>query len=290
MVTMSNGESPLASRRRLRTELRAARLRQGLTQDQVAQTMNWSSSKMNRIEKARSSIGVDDLSALLRIYGITDGEQAEDLFALARAAGQRPWWQRYSDVAPAALLELIDYESMASAVNQFEIIFVPGILQTAEYAREVLRVFYDETSAAERLAALVDLRASRWDLLASENAPKFSFVLDESVIRRPVGNRSITSRQLRHLISVAELPDVTIQIVPFAVGLHPGMKGPFEVIRFDDTPDENVVFLESPRDDFISHAPEETRNYLEAFRHITQTALGPSDSVGRMRAAAAEMD
>src|SRR5271154_4870262 len=142
MVTMSNGESPLASRRRLRTELRAARLRQGLTQDQVARAMNWSSSKMNRIEKARSGIGVDDLTALLRIYGVTDGEQAENLFALARAAGQSLWWQRYSDVAPASLLELIDYESMASAVNQFETIFVPGILQTAEYAREVLRVFY----------------------------------------------------------------------------------------------------------------------------------------------------
>jgi len=247
--------------------------------------MNWSPSKMNRIEKARSGIDVNDLRELLPIYGITDSEQAEDLLALARAAGQGLWWQRYSDVAPPSLLELIDYESMASAVNQFEPLFVPGVLQTAEYAREVLRVFHDETSAA----ALAELRTSRWNLLASENAPRFSFVLDESVIRRPVGNPSITSRQLRHLISVAELPDVALQVVPFTAGLHPGMKGPFEIVGFDDTPDESTVFLEGPRDDFISHAPEEARDHLEAFRRVAQTALGPSDSAGLLRAAAAEM-
>ena len=159
--------------------------------------------------------------------------------------------------------------------------FVPGILQTEEYASAVLQVFYGEKSAAERVAALVDLRTRRRDLLTSENAPKFSFVLDESVIHRLVGSPAITSRQLTHLVSVAELSNVTIQVVPFTAGLHPGMKGPFEVVQFEDTPDENIVFLEGPRGDFISDDPEETDSYLEAFKRIPGQSLGPSDSVGR---------
>jgi len=238
---------------------------------------------MNRIEKAKSSISVNDLKVLLPFYGITKKEKVDELVAMAKAARQSPWWRRYSEVAPPALLELIDYESAASSVSQFETMFVPGILQTEEYASAVLQVFYDEKSVPEKVAALVDLRTRRRDLLAGENAPKFSFILDESVLHRLAGNPGITSRQLLHLVNAAELPNVTVQVVPFTAGLHPGMKGPFELIQFEDTPDENVVFLEGPRGDFLSDEPRETENYLEAFKRIADTALGPSDSVGRIR-------
>jgi len=276
-------------RRRLRTEIRAARLKKELTQEQVAEAMEWSLSKMNRIEKAKSSISVNDLKVLLPFYGITKKEKVDELVAMAKAARQSPWWRRYSEVAPPALLELIDYESAASSVSQFETMFVPGILQTEEYASAVLQVFYDEKSAPEKVAALVDLRTRRRDLLAGENAPKFSFILDESVLHRLAGNPGITSRQLLHLVNAAELPNVTIQVVPFTAGLHPGMKGPFELIQFEDTPDENLVFLEGPRGDFLSDEPRETENYLEAFKRIADTALGPSDSVGRIREAASKL-
>ena len=251
--------------------------------------MEWSLSKMNRIEKAKSGISTNDLKALLPLYGITDRERTEELVALARAARQSPQWRRYSDVAPAELLELIDYESAASAVSQFETMFVPGILQTEEYAAAVLKVFYDEKSAAELVAPLVELRTRRRDLLTSENAPNFSFVLDESVINRHVGSPAITSLQLMHLIKAADLPNVTIRVVPFTAGLHPGMKGPFEIVQFDDTPDENIVFLEISRGDIISDDPKETQNYLESFERITETSLEPSDSVELLRKAAGEM-
>ena len=284
---MSDGESPPVLRRRLRTELRAARLRKGLTRDQVAGAMDWSLSKMNRIEKAKSGISVNDVRVLLELYDITDTEQAEELFALARAARRSPWWSRYREVSPPGLLDLIGFESAASAVSQFEIVFVPGILQTAEYASAVLRVFYEE-SAPERVPSLVELRTRRRDLLTSVNAPRFSFVLDESIIHRLVGSPAIMSQQFMHLVDMAELPNVTIQVAPFAVGLHPGTRGPYEIVEFDDTPDENILFLESARGDMISDAPEETRNYLEAFRRITEAALGPSDSVDRLRAAASQ--
>ncbi len=286
---MGDSASPLMLRRRLRTELRTARLNKELTQEQVAKAMEWSLSKMNRIEKAKTRISINDLKALLLLYGITDQERTEELLALARAARQPPWWQRYSEDAPTTLLELIDYESAASAISQFEPMFVPGILQTEEYARAVLRTFYGEDSPAERVPALVDLRTRRRDLLESEDAPRFSFLLDESVIRRLAGSPAVTGRQFKHLVELANLPNVTIQVVPFAAGFHPGMKGPFKVIEFDDTPDENVVFLEGPRGDFISDDPEETKSYLETFRRIAQMALGPSDSVGLLRKAAGEM-
>jgi hypothetical protein len=257
--------------------------------------MEWSLSKMNRIEKAKSTISINDLKALLSLYDITDEERIAELLALARAVGKAgtarrsSWWKSYSDVAPPELLELIDLESAASAISQFETMFVPGILQTEEYASSVLQVFYDEKSVPERVAALVDLRTRRRDLLTAKNAPKFSFLLDESVIHRLVGGSATTSQQLRHLISRAELPNVTIRIVPFTAGIHPGMKGPFELIQFADTPDENIVFREITSDDSISDDPAEAQNYLDASTRITAVSLSPSDSVDRLRKAASEM-
>jgi len=252
--------------------------------------MYWSLSKMNRIEKAKSGISPNDVKALLPLYEITDKEQIEELVTLARAARETPWWRRrYSEVAPAGLLDLIDYEYAASAVSQFETMFVPGILQTEEYASAVLLNFYGEKSSAERVKALVELRTKRRDLLTSGDAPQFSFVLDESAIRRLAGSPAIMSQQLMHLVRVAELPNVTMRLVPFTAGLHPGMKGSFEVVEFEDTPDENIVFVEGSRGDFISDDPEETENYLGTFRRITEKSLGPSDSVGRLRKVADEM-
>jgi transcriptional regulator with XRE-family HTH domain len=286
---MADSTSPLVLRRRLRTELRTARLEKDLTQEQVARAMEWSLSKMNRIEKAKSGISTNDLKVLLPLYGITDKKRTEELVALARAARRSPWWKRYSDVAPPGLIFLIDYESAASEVSQFETIFVPGILQTEEYASAVLQVFYDEESAPDKVAALVNLRTRRRELLTSENAPKFFFALDESVIHRQVGSPAITSRQLTHLVDLAKLPNVTIQVVPFTAGMHPAMKEPFEVVQFEDAPDENIVFLEGPRNDIIIDNPKETQSYLEAFEHITEISLGSSDSVDLLRATAGKM-
>jgi hypothetical protein len=250
--------------------------------------MDWSLSKMNRIEKAKSGISTNDLKALLRLYGITSKERTDQLLALARGAKQSPWWQDYSDVAPDELLELMNYESASSAVSQFETMFVPGILQTEEYASAVLQAFFDAKSA-ESVGRLVDLRTKRRELLTRENAPEFSFVLDESVIRRPIGSPSIMGRQLQHLVDAAELSNVTIQVVPFAVGLYPGMKGAFELVHFEDTPDEDILFLEGPHGDFISDKPEETKDYLEAFRQITGMSLSSSDSMKRLLKAAGDI-
>jgi len=286
---VGDSASPLLLRRRLRSELRTARLNKDLTQEQVAKAMEWSLSKMNRIEKAKTGISANDLKALLPLYGITDKKRTGELLDLARAARRPGWWRQYSDVAPGRLLELIDTESAASAVHQFETMFVPGILQTEEYASAILQEFYSGNMPDENVKKLVELRTRRRDLLVGAEAPKFSFVLDESVVHRVVGNPAATSKQFRHLVSAAELPSVTIQIVPFTAGLHPGMGGAFEVVEFDDTDDENIVYFEDQRGDFISDDPGEASRYLKAFQLIRDKSLAPADSVALLRKAAAEM-
>lgn len=288
-IPVGDSASPLLQRRRLRNELRAARQDKGLTQEQVANAMEWSLSKMNRIEKAKTGISANDLKVLLPLYGITGKDRTEELLSLARASRQTPWWRGYAEFAPSTLLELIDYENAASSISQFESMLVPGILQTEEYARAVLRAAYGEGSPAELVPALVDLRTRRRDLLTSEGAPLCSFILDEAVIRRLVDSPAVMSRQLLHLVSLAGLPNVTIRIVPFAAGLHPGMNGPFKVIEFDDEPDEDIAFLEGPRGDFISDDPQEAKSYLERFNRISLLALEESESVGMLNKTASEI-
>ena len=276
-------------RRRLRTELLAARLGKDLTQQRVAEAMDWSMSKMNRIEKAKTGISTNDLKALLRLYGITDKERTEQLLDLAREARQVSWWRNYSDVAAPQLLELIDYESASSDIRQFETMFVPGILQTEDYASAVLRALNTERSA-ERVSRMVDLRTKRRALLTTENAPDFSFVLDETILRRPIGGPAIMSHQLQHLVSVTkELPNVTIQIAPFSIGPYTGMKGAFEHVHFEDTPDEDIVYLEGSSGDVISDIPETVNSYLEAFKQIANASLSEADSADRLLRAAGDL-
>ena len=244
--------------------------------------MAWSPSKMIRIENAASSISINDLKALLQLYGITEEKQTAELVALASEARRPTWWRSYSNVAPSSLIALIDYELAASSVRQFEITYIPGILQTEDYARAVLDNFYGDTPNSEGVAALVELRTKRWEQLNREDAPQFSFVLDEPVIQRLVGSPSVMRRQLRRLSSVAELPNVTIEIVPLSVGLHPGTNGPFEIIQLADASDEYVVYREGARNE-ISDDPKETQRYLERFKRIKEVSLGPADSTSLLR-------
>jgi transcriptional regulator with XRE-family HTH domain len=288
---MADGGSPLVQRRRLRAELRKARQATDppLTQEQVAHEMDWSLSKVIRIESASSGISANDLKALLQLYGVKDSGQVDSLLALARAARERSWWSAYRDVAPTSLLQLIEYESAASVVRQFETTFIPGILQTEDYARAVIQDYYDERPGSERLRTLVDLRIRREDLFDADNRPSFQFMLDEAVIRRLVGGSSVMRNQLRRLIEVANKPNVTVEVIPFSAGLHPGMNGPFEIIEFADPSDSDIVFLESPRGDIVSDDPEETLKYREAFEGLAKAALGPRDSLARIAKIADEM-
>ena len=286
---MADGGNPLMHRRRLRAELKKARQAKVLTQEQVASEMEWSLSKIIRIEAGSSSLSSNDLKALLRLYGVTDSEQADALLALARAARERSWWSAYRDVAPSSLLQLIEYESAASVIRQFETMFVPGILQTEDYAHTVIQDYYNERPRPDKLSALVELRVRREELLDSVNPPSFQFVLDEAVVRRLVGGPAVMRRQLRRLIELAMRPHITVALIPFSIGLHPGMKGPFEIVEPADPSDRDIVFLESSRTDIISDNSEETLSYRENFEGLIRASLGPDDSQARLVRIADEM-
>jgi transcriptional regulator with XRE-family HTH domain len=289
---MTDGGSPLVQRRRLRAELRKARQATDplLTQEQVAREMDWSLSKVIRIEAGSSGISANDLKALLRLYGVTEADHVNELVGLARAARERSWWSEYRNVAPQSLLQLIEYESAAHAIRQFETTLVPGILQTKDYARAVIRNYYEEGPDSNLLGPLVELRTRRENLFNSDNPPLFHFMLDEAVIRRLVGGASVMHRQLRRLLEVAERPNITVEVVPFSAGVHPGMKGPFKVIEFADPLDRDIVFLESPRGDIISDDPEGSLSYREAFDKLGKVSLGPRDSLAFIARIADGMD
>jgi transcriptional regulator with XRE-family HTH domain len=280
---MEDSASPMVLRRRLRIQLLAAREEKGLTQRNVANDMDWSLSKMNRIETGKTGISTNDLRALLRLYDITDQERVDHTLSLAREARQDPWWGSYRDVASRELQELLEYESVSSAIRQFETTFVPGIVQTADYASTVLQVFHGDESK-EHVRRLVKLRTSRAQLLARENAPDFHFILDESVIRRQVGSPSIMRKQVQTLMEVAELPNVHIQVVAFEAGLHRGTMEAFEIIQFGDSRDVDAVFVEGAQDFFVEDL-DGIRRYPEIFRQIANVALSPEETVKLLESA-----
>ena len=252
--------------------------------------MGWPLSKVIRIEIANTAISIDDLMALLRHYGIVDIDRTHELIALAESARSRSWWSVYGDVAPAGLLELIAYESAAGVARAFEPLLVPGLLQTEEYARVAIGHFLDGLTT-EDVESLVQLRMKRQELLHRIDPPSFIFLMDEAVIRRLAGGGTAMHRQLRHLADIASSPNVTIGIVPFNAGIHPGLKGPFVTLEFFDPMYDDVIYLEGPEGHgFISkNAPEQVVTYREAFELLQSISLNPNETITYLNQTASQL-
>ena len=261
------------------------------TQEHVAAAMDWSLSKLIRIENGSVSISTNDLKVLLDHYGIADDRRVEELVTLAKAARERSWWSVYRDVASPQLLQFIEYQAAAMITRNFESLLIPGLLQTEEYAREVIKEFSGRPSLPkDRLDALVGLRMKRQELLRRTGPPPwFFFILDEAVLRRLVGGKDVMGRQIRHLIELASRDDVIIEVVPFSAGVQYGMHGPFVILEFEEAEDDDVLYLESPRGDLIHRDdPEEILTYREIFEELRHMSLGEG-SAGFMRGLLDEM-
>jgi transcriptional regulator with XRE-family HTH domain len=278
---MSEVQGPVMQRGRLTRELRRIRKDAGMTQDQVAEAMDWSLSKLIRVEGGGVSISTNDLKSLLRLYKITDEDRVNEFVTLARAAKQRPWFNAFRDVASPQFLTFVGYESAAYIVRQFEPTLIPGLLQTEEYARAVTYEY-----APDRVDKLVEIRMRRQELV-DEPRRLFFFIMDEAAIRRQVGapiNPGVMRRQLRQLVETARQPNVTIEVVPFSVGVHPGMKGPFTVLEFPGD-DDDVLYLENSRggvsnlDTVVTGEDPEILAHREAFERLRDQSLGPAKSV-----------
>ena len=269
--------SPTARGRRLRLELRRIREEAGLTHSDVARRLEWSPSKVSRIETGQSRVQTGDVRDLLEIYGITDEATRESLVQLAREARRRGWWTRYTDVLGSGTY--VGLETEAAGLHTYESMFIPGLLQTEDYARAVIRAGQtrpDPDTLNRRLGA----RMARKEILQRPDSPEIWAVIDESVICRPVGGPEVMRAQLQHLIEVSTRPNatVTLQVLPFTVGAHPGMNGPFVILTFSSPTDPSMVYLETATDGLYLDEPADVERYTLRFNHLVARALGPDES------------
>lgn len=288
---MATDQGPVVLSALLRNELVRLRREGDLTQEQVAAELEWSPSKLIRVEGGRNSITKVDLDALLTRYGVTSESRRDQLQALNRGAKEPAWWDKYrADVSPT-YLNFVGLEAGAAFIRQFESVFLPGLLQTPEYAEAVTVNSVD----AVRVADIVGLRLRRQSELAKrEPRPRQYYVLDEAAIRRHVGiskNPEIMPHQLRHIAGVAEQDDlVTVRVIPFEAGAHRGLYGPFTLLDFDGgLPD--VLYIDAGRGEFASMVvgAEQTAEYRADFETLLEDALTADKSVDFLRSIAEEM-
>lgn len=286
---MPTRSSPTVKRRRLAAELRKAREASGLTIEEVADKLEWSSAKISRIENARVSVLPRDVKFLLSTYGHDDTEELWDvLLALARESRQKGWWHQYGDAIPDWFQIYVGLEAEASALNCYRPEFVDGLLQTRDYARAVHRASLPNATT-EQIEQLVEVRMARQDLLVSDDAPHLWLILNEAVIRRQVGGPAVMYEQLERLAEVADLPSVTLQVVPFANGAHAAMDGGFTVLEFPDDVDPQIVYFEYQTGSVYLEKRAEVARYKLAFDHLRASALGVEPSKALIRRCAEEL-
>jgi transcriptional regulator with XRE-family HTH domain len=270
--------SPTVRRRRIARELRQLRERTGLNLEQAARQLDMSKSNLSRIENAQIGIKPRDVRAALALYQVT-GADAEALIEIARGAQQRGWWQNYSDVLPMWFEFYVGLEAEASAVWTYEAETIPGLMQTEDYARGVFHLTAGDDDIDRKVAA----RIRRQDVLHRESPVEVSAVLNEAVLLRQVGGERAMIRQLEHLVQLSELPNVTIQVLPFSAGGHPAMTTPYVIISFPDAADEPVVYLENLTNGQALEEQDHVRGYTLVHERLRKMALAPDDSVAWLR-------
>lgn len=271
---MTERPSPTIRRRRLGAELRRRREGAGMTIDGVAERLECSASKISRIETGHTAATPRDVRDMLGIYRVV-GAECEELVQIAREARQKGWWHPYSTVLTGAYVGL---EAAARSIRAYEQQVVPGLLQTEEYAKAMIRAARPDITADE-VERRVRVRLGRQSLLAQDGPIDLWVVLDEAVVSRPVGGDAVMRAQLEGLVGAAELPHVTLQVLPFEAGAHAGMDGTFSILDFPSPSDPDVVYAENATGGLFLEKSDELRKYIHIFDHIRAAALRPEDSV-----------
>ncbi|GAB3905206.1 helix-turn-helix domain-containing protein [Microbispora bryophytorum] len=277
-------KSPTVRHRRLGRELRRLREASGLTPEAAAKQLGWSRPKVNRIENARTSASVTDVTDACDLYGADSATKA-GLIQLCRDASQRGWWTAYSDVFAGSYVVL---EAETTAIRTWEPLLIPGLLQTEEYAHELIGPVRPAPDDVE-LKRRVDARMARKITLLGSSAPSLHALIDEGALRRPVASAGVMRRQLDSLIDVADRPNVTIQVVPLTAGLHVGLDGAFSVLSFAEG-DPDVGYTGCPGGDVYVEAIDQVRGLTLTFEHLAEMALPPDESAALIAAARRDHD
>lgn len=289
MTTSDQG--PIVQSALLRSELLRLRKEKGMTQEQVARTLEWSPSKLIRVEGGKNSITRTDLQALLRLYDVTSESRHERMQALARGAREPAWWNAYRGEFDDAFLTFVGYSAGAAYIRHFHGTVIPGLLQTERYA-EVLST---GVVSSQKQAMGVKLRMQRQRELAKRtNPPRQHYIIDEAVIRRHVGIKAdpaIMPEQLRHIADTAEQDELlTVRVIPFSVGAHLGIHGPFSLLEFDGDLND-VLYLEGRRGNstLITGDDEKISEYRDNFETLLDEALPPEETIALIRQAAEDL-
>ncbi|MFJ9060874.1 helix-turn-helix domain-containing protein [Streptomyces sp. NPDC102409] len=271
MAAEERRQDPVYQGHRLRKRLRAARETAGFTHLDVAERLEWSPSKINRIETGKVGLSITDARVLLELYRITDEDEVLEVTALARAARRPPWWAPYRHAAPPEFMRHLSYESSASRISAFQCTVIPGLLQTEEYARVVLEGSTDPEQQLE-------LRLQRQERLMHPEGPRLNFILDEAAIRRVIGGERTMKQQMEKLLAVQELENVQIKVVPFSAGMYPRFRAPYVLFEFEDEDENLIAYLEKPDGQvFLSERSpysgmgNDPSDYLDAFWTVSRS-------------------
>jgi transcriptional regulator with XRE-family HTH domain len=278
---------PTVASTRLANELRSQRDKAGLSQEAVAEKMGWAESKLYRIENDKSRVLLRDVKRLLDLYG-TDARQAEAIVELARLAGEPDWWHQYSGAIPEWFQVYVMLEASASHIYGYESELIPGIMQTERYVRAIMSTAPGADSD-EEIENKIRLRGDRQARLTDEHAPDFWLVINEAVIRRVVGGREVMAEQIGHLIRLARLRNITLQVLPFGVGAHSAMAGSFSLLKFPAPDDPDKVYVEQHIGGLYTQKPQDVKWYSLTFDYLRAQALGPEQTLAMLRSAMAEL-
>ena len=267
----------------LGSQLRRLREAADIAPDRAGYEIRASRSKISRMETGRVGFKTRDVEDLLTLYGITGEQERAKYLHLARESSRPDWWTKYSDILPDWFENYLGLESASTTIRTFEIQFVHGLFQTEDYARAVTRLGHQVATAAE-IERRVGLRIKRQDLLTKANPPKIWSVMDEAVLRRPVGGCAVMRAQFQHLIEVAQLPHVSLQVVPFANGGHAAESGSFTVLRFEERDLPDVVYLEHLTGAQYIEKAEDVEHYARAMDRISVDALHPEATLEALKA------
>jgi DNA-binding XRE family transcriptional regulator len=273
----SEWRGPTVRRMVVGAHLRQLRIDMGLSREQAAEAIRASEWKIHRLENGQVSFKERDIAELLRLYGVVDPVEVGELLALAREANAPGWWQHYGDVLPQWFRTYVDLESAATLIRTYEGQFVPGLLQTDDYMRAVIHDASLESS--EEVGRRVRLRLARQTLLTRDHPPRLWAVVDEAALRRPVGGREVMRGQLERLLDATKLPNVTLQILPFAAGAHSAMVGAFSILRFADRELPDLVYLEHLTNAVYLDRRAEVERYLDVMELLCLQSEPPARTV-----------
>jgi transcriptional regulator with XRE-family HTH domain len=270
--------SPTAPRMILGSQLRRFREAAGMTPDDAGYRIRASRSKISRMENGRVGFKERDVADLLTLYGVADSELRSSVLSLVGLAGAAGWWSGYDEVLPGWFEPYLGLESAASLIRCFELQFVPGLFQHEDYARGVV-LLGPAAVPGEETDRRVALRLKRQDLLTRPDPPRIWAVVDEGVLRRPIGGRSTMRAQLTRLTEVADLPNVTLQVMPFGRGGHAAAGGSFSMLRFDEAEVPDMVYIEQLASAVYLDKREDVDLYAGVMDRLGAKALTPPQTL-----------